>query len=245
MSQQPKQLTINSLDRNVGSNSTTDYNVNILPAITNAKKFTLASASIPNTTYNVSSSNNTLYWTDSTTATFTTTISPGSYSATTLASAIQTAMNSVSSGYMASYSSTTYLLTVANSGLTFYFSFGTNTTNSLAYVMGFATNGTLAASQTGQNVVNLAGAQFYYLVIDQIPCQCRGANAVDYGSFVVINEVAPDGSINYFNENQNYNTYEIGGGINLNVLHVQLKTWNNQLINLNGADWSFTMSICY
>ena len=59
MSQTPKTLTINSLDRNANSNSTTDFNVNILPAITNAKKFTLASASIPNTTYNVTSTNNT------------------------------------------------------------------------------------------------------------------------------------------------------------------------------------------
>src|ERR1700678_3799195 len=151
MSQTPKTLTINSLDRNANSNSTTDFNVNILPAITNAKKFTLASASIPNTTYNVTSTNNTLYWTDSTTTNFTATISPGSYSATTLASAIVTAMNSVSANYLASYSTTTYLLTVSNSGLTFYFSFGTNTTNSMAYVMGFAANGTLAASQTGQN----------------------------------------------------------------------------------------------
>jgi hypothetical protein len=247
MSSQPRTLTINSQDRTLNSISSTDFYVDIIPAITYASKFQLISAIIPNTTYNISSSNNVLNWQEASTTNYQAVIVPGSYSAVSLATAIAAAMNAVGTvTYSASYNQTTYKMTIANSATTFFFTFGTNQTNSIARSIGYtAANGSIGSSQVSQGAVQLADPLYYYIKIDKIQQGCRGSNNIDYGTFFVENSSAPNGSINYFNMGNNYPMDEPGGGIYVNSMKVKLYKWNNQPVDLNGSDWNFTLGIFY
>ena len=247
MSAQPRTLTINSQDRTLQSPSSTDFYVDIIPGISYASKFTLLNAMIPNTTYNVTAANNTIYWQEAGPTNFSATISPGAYSITTLLSSVVAAMNAVGTPtYTATYNPITFLVTVANSTTTFAFTFGTHTTNSIGYAMGFVTNGSLSSLQIATQTPELGGPPYYYIKVDSLTSGARGSNNVDYGAFHVINSVNPNGDLGYFNEGNNYNVIELGNNpITLNTLHCELKTWNNQLVSLNGTDWNFTIKIDY
>ena len=127
-------------------------------------QFQLKSAYMPNSAYNVNSTNNLIYLYQS--ANFTATITPGYYSSNSFATAIQTALNAVSSGYSVTYSSITGFITITNVAA-FHFRFATNTINSAASLMGFSGDGIDATSQTGW--VNLSGYRSYNIQIED--CQ--------------------------------------------------------------------------
>lgn len=247
MSAQPRTLTINSRDRTLQSPGSTDFYVNIIPGISYASKFTLINAVIPNTTYNVQATNDTIYWQEAGPVNYSATIAPGSYSITVLLSTVVAAMNAIGTPtYTATYNPVTYLATFANTTTTFAFTFGTHTTNSIGRNLGFTTNGTLSAMQIGNASVQLADPLYFYIKIDSLTSGCRGSNNVDYGAYFVVNGVNPNGDLSFFNEGNNYNVIELGNNpITLNTLHCELKTWNNQLVSLNGTDWNFTIKIDY
>lgn len=113
---------------------------------------------IPNTYYNVNSTNNQIYFEESVAGALTGTLATGSYTSTTLPSAIVTAMEAASAlTYTVTYSATLSSLTITPSSGTLAFNYATNTTNSAHKVMGFDVSDTgLAASQTGPNPIQLA-----------------------------------------------------------------------------------------
>jgi hypothetical protein len=121
-------------------------------------KHRLAWITIPNTIYNVNSTNNTIYWNEGA-ATITSTLPVGNYSLTSLPIAIKTVLDAdtaLARTYTVVVGSTTNKLTFTPSAGTMGFNFGTNTTDSAAKVLGFNdVNVTAAASIIAPNVVFL------------------------------------------------------------------------------------------
>jgi hypothetical protein len=112
---------------------------------------------IPNTFYNITSSNNTIYWTENKTD-LSTTIPSGAYTITDLISAVETAMDSESSGYntyTGAYSNSNFKITLTADNA-FNFTFGTNTANSIGDVLGFTADSASATSNTGDSVADIS-----------------------------------------------------------------------------------------
>jgi len=78
-------------------------------------RFRLKSFYAANSFYNINSSNSTIYFYD--TVARVGTLESGFYSATTISAALQTLMNSVSSGYTVSFSTLTGKVTFANAAM--------------------------------------------------------------------------------------------------------------------------------
>lgn len=113
---------------------------------------------IPNTIYNVRSTNNVVAWTDSA-GTWTASLPSGSYTGSTLATALKTLMDATSGlVYTVTYSSTTGKLTFSESiAGNINFDFATTTASTAHDVLGVgAVNTTPAATYTSTNVINLA-----------------------------------------------------------------------------------------
>ncbi|MDR3478841.1 MAG: hypothetical protein P4M14_12525 [Gammaproteobacteria bacterium] len=130
--------------------------------------YSLKSITLPVTYYNVNNTNNTIYWTD-TGGACTCQIPIGFYNTySTFASAVATAMTANGVGTVTcTASSLTNCLTVANT-VAFQFTFGTNTRNSAATLMGF--NGdspTSVATQVASTLIDLATALSYNFLISE------------------------------------------------------------------------------
>lgn len=88
-----KYITINSSDR-VAASSVSNAEYQLHRPIENAKKIKLLHFSLPNTIYNITSSNNQLTFDDGNVQTLT--IPPGAYNITELLNEIQTGLNGLS-----------------------------------------------------------------------------------------------------------------------------------------------------
>jgi hypothetical protein len=120
-------------------------------------KFLVKYILIPNTLYNIDEKKNVIAYFDS--ANRQVVIPPGSYTGSTLATAIKTAMDATSAPttYTVTYNTINGRLTLSPSVGTFYFRFGTLPTNTAAKVMGFPVeDNAAAASHTSLYPVNLS-----------------------------------------------------------------------------------------
>lgn len=124
---------------------------------------------LPNAVYPINSNNNKLYWNEDGGATITSTITPGSYSGTQIASEIATQMNADSIGrtYGCTYSSITKKLTVTESvGLPNTFAFFSGS-NDIITETGFDGNGsTHSTTYVANYPVYLAGTQYVDIQCD-------------------------------------------------------------------------------
>ena len=126
--------------------------------------YRLAEAYVCNSAYNVNSTNNAISWQESS-ASLSTTITPGYYSIQTFCSAIATAMTTASASggssliYTLTSSSVTGLVTISYIGSvsTVNYQFGTYPANSLGPLIGFAATdtGAVTGAQTGTLQANV------------------------------------------------------------------------------------------
>ena len=240
--QKTKYFVVDSRDRVTGTSS--DFKVYVNPAVTAVNRISLCNVTFPNTVYNVNSNNNIIYFFEyvSSSTQLTATITPGAYNYGTLLTAIQTAMNAASVHsftYTATYSATTFMITITSTG-SFGLSFGTYTTNSIANIIGFTINTSNATSQTGNQVIQLYQSTFYYIDIREFPIATKSTNSLDYGTFV-INTSVNSGNVEDWNLLNSYHQVQTYEGQNLQELNVRLRDRNNQILNLNGADWSMIL----
>lgn len=152
-------ICISSAERAAGSTSSSDFTLQTVTPLKGIYK--LLEAYFPITFNNVNSTNNTIYFNENSTNK-TCTIPAGAYTISTIAAAIASAMTTASSGY-ATYTcavaSNTNLLTLTSTQ-NFSLTFGTNTANSMAGILGFPnTNTSPSTSATGTNMVNFTGTQ--------------------------------------------------------------------------------------
>lgn len=199
---------------------------------------------IPRTNYNVNSTNNLIYFIDADAVNYTATITPGSYTSSTLASAIVSAMEAQSAQtYTVTFSSTTGKYTFVPGSGNISFLFASNTTNSARYILGFnAEDTTPASSVTSTNSIDLSYTPSVSIFINE----CLDSN---YGLF---KEQGSEYSI-YVPFVQSYGSYtdlqtnDIAQKIilrNTKSLNIKLLDHDNNQIDLNGVDFEFLLTPC-
>ena len=100
-------------------------------------EYSLESFVFTNNIYNVTNDNNKVYFTENSVP-LTTTLTNGYYDGEDFRSHLQTSMNATASGTITvSLDTNTNKLTISNSTHNFFFTFGTNTTNSARKLLGF------------------------------------------------------------------------------------------------------------
>ena len=226
---------INSADRLSGSVS--DFAITINPAIQKANKLELSFVTIPNTIYNISSSNNIFYLTIGATD-YDIVITPGSYNTSTLSSALAAAILAATGiVFTITYNSITYKMTIASAGV-FDLRLSLRT-SSIWNALGFksTTNLTGLNTYTSDSAIYLGPDPFYLLQIDLIPSRVY-TTSNSYASYVISNNANPDGSINYWTINS---TYHIAESISCNIfrMNVRLNKSDGTPVDLNGSEWTF------
>ena len=230
-----KNILIKSSDRASGSSHDFKFNSHsILDG-----KYLIKNILIPNAMYNVTSSNNTfILYEDSSNKTIT--IPSGNYNVTTLAAALQTAFNAVSSGYntfTVTYDSITATFTTS-AGLAFYFIFpDSKTANTYGYSDLTTASGT---STTSDNVINLSYPSSLGIEITE-------TNIDNYEN----SSTMASGNI-YVPLNVGFGFYKSLTSDDF-TQHIQFKktrtlsikivdTSDNSSVDLNGVDWELLLS---
>ena len=230
---QPKNIVITSKDRMFGTSS--NFEIQFVQSLINVHHMKLLSASIPNSGYNINSTNNIIYVNGNPVV-----IPIGSYNTSNLPSTIQTALNGAGLGivFTVTYSDITLKLTISGS-VAFSITTGANTINDL---IGFLPAGPLL-SITGTNILDLSGDQYYYLIIDVFNNDIKSSNIRDYGAYVIPSNVS-SGGISQFRMNTDYPAIETTTS-NINKMNIAIKTYNGRYVDFNGADIVLIFEINY
>lgn len=197
---------------------------------------------IPRTNFNVNSTNNKVYFIDADAVAYTATIIPGSYTSSTLPSALVAAMELVSTQtYTVTFSSTTGKLTITPGAGTISMLFSTYTTATARFLLGFnAENTTAAASITSTNSIDLSYPASVAVSVDE-------ALDTNYGIF---KETGSQYSV-YVPFSQAYGAYtdqssfDIQQKIKLRTtksVNIRLLDHDGNEIDLNGVNWEFLIS---
>ena len=230
-----KNILINSADRNVGT--TSNFTYQLLYAITNPTNIAMETIQIWNTQYTIDARNNKLYWTDGASVAHTSTIPSGTYTATALATAIETVLNTDDTNgdtYTVTFSTVTGKMTIANGGSNFALTFGTNTTYSIAYVIGFAnTNKSSSSSYTGENVVNL-NTKYYTIHCNFVDNCTYQANSVSSSWIVPVNCSWGDLIVYSPHLAKSFKTNQT----EISTMQIFVKDDRGYIVDLNGVDWS-------
>lgn len=197
-----------------------------------ATYMTLSMLTIPNTNYNVNTTNNTysISFTNASSVSYTNTIPVGNYTATSLATALNTSLNASNPPLNVSYSDLTGTLTINSVSL----NFALLQTSTALKVLGFnacTTAYTTSASYlTSQRVIDLSGNRSFYFTT-QIPTE--NVNFMTSGNGRVSNYLAAiqmqsdTVGIDYYTNVTNFKSK-----INTNridMIHVQLLDDNSNI----------------
>ena len=214
-----------------------------IPPITELKGANLLSASIPNTIYNVTSANNTLYWTRG--GARTASLSPGAYDYDTLADALKTAMDTAdgTETYTISFSDITMKVTIS---CTAAFSLiCTNTTSAMWYIIGFTTlaDTPLATSQTANGVLRLDFPAYLLISVKEL-CITPTATTANTRASYAVSMSGNSQYVEVFNVNNNYeNPSGYTSLSNLSSLSITLRQPDGSRADLNGGDWSMLLGL--
>ena len=202
----------------------------------------LLNFSCPLTMYNVNSTNNTLYFNDGLVDRIVT-LPPSNYDVYSLIAAVDLAMNSVSAVvFVTSY--TNELMKITVTGLsTFSFTFGTNTLNSAAKILGFRNENTVSAlAHQGNNVINLSIPLYILIKVDGFSSALKASNPFDKSTFVV-STVGNNSDILTWTAGSFYKQKVKCFNNNVTNLHVTLRDYYNQSIDLNGSHYSMLLKL--
>lgn len=240
-------LLIRSADRLSSSNSSADFQVKFsqtifIPIPDQLSSVSLVYASIPNTIYNITSSNNSINWNDGS-STLTTTIPVGSYSSSTLSSTLATAMTTSSSGHgnltiTISFSTLTYFFTIS-AGSNFTLNFNSASTT-MASILGFNKSSLSGSSSyTGTVVPSIFAPQHLEIRITELSKPNYSSAECNY-SFLIPVPVNSGNFIEY--KEKEYFTQKVYTYNNFSSLSVQL-CQNGSVVSLNNADWELALAI--
>lgn len=213
------------------------------------------SASIPFVFYPISSANNTFTYTEGATP-YTITIAPGNYTGTTLASALQTAIQVRSAGFTVSYSTTTLLMTFTHNTATAW-SIYFPTRDSLYSFMGFKPQTLYSASGIGSVIVSpyvarASGPDYLYLNSRKLgpfinfnlsdnsatggdfPGLCRIPINASYGSTIIYEDPDPEKYFDLFLGNQ-FDSFDFFLTLGADQSQVPL--------DMRGVSWSIKLAI--
>jgi len=219
-------------------------------------KWLVTSAQVPVSAYTIDTPNNIINFHD--TANRVVTIPPGYYTVTSLATAIQTAMNTAGgSTYTVTVDNASLKITVAGS-TNFYFTFGANLppnyynnpSFALANILGLGINNTTPAAQiTGTNPINLNYNQNLNITIQGTSYRNVDCSSSNPGGFMTGNKNysfeipiggIQEGTIYQYIPNNQLQVIEFVNGVQ--VFNVTVVGDDDQPYNFNGANLTITMS---
>ena len=130
-------------------------------------RYELVAFSFTNNIYNVNDRNNQVYITENTTD-YTIPLTNGFYNAEDLREHLQTRMNAVASGtYTITLDENTNKFNISST-ITFYFTFGTNTSNSARLLLGMnETDQSTSITQSSDNPIDLNDDKCFYININE------------------------------------------------------------------------------
>jgi len=165
-------ITISSSARDSGNRN--NFKIKFTNPIESIHGVKISKVMVPNTWYVIMSGiNDKIYFTETTN--WTATLTEGYYTTTTLATEIQTQMNSAyttDNNFSCSFSTTTYKYTISHSATNFSLTFGTNTTASSAKTLGFEASDTSSTtSHEADNIVNLNYSGKLLIKCTQLMCR--------------------------------------------------------------------------
>ncbi len=238
-----KFLVLDSIDRLDTSKSSTECDFQLFPGMIGCHGVELLSLVMPMTQYNINSSNNVIYFNDG--GNQTATMPVGNYTATTFVPMLETTLNSVSGiGFVVTYSDTTMMFTIT-AGSNWFYTFGTNQTNSANYILGAdPVNTSPALSVTGPNAINLSLPLYFYVSVNEFQTNVKSTNNFDNASFVFVNPVN-SGDVLVFDRNTQYKQVVNITESNIQTLSVRFTNHNNQTLNINNSNWVMVLRLIY
>lgn len=219
----------------------------------NVKSIELISFSLPLTMYNINSSNNMIYYhvqgqpydeiiAIQSQVAF---IREGNYNAQQLADALNETMNRSGQPEITVVYDEIRMKYVFSCSTPFSFRFGTNTISSAASILGLENVDTdYETNNEAENVADLSYPSYIIISIIGLSTKIKSTNCHDYGTFFCTNN-GNGSDVFTWTTNSFYHQETECTSDNIKDLRIQIKTHNNQLLDLNGADWSMFIKINY
>lgn len=230
-----KYLLIRSRDRDSGSSHNFKM---VLKNPLKDEEYELVSLIMPNGFYNVNNNNNKIYFNDGSDQTAT--LTNGNYSASSLATEIQTQMNAASShSFTCTYSTATSKFTISDGTGNFSLKFATNTSASARYLLGFDESDTSAtSSKISDNLIDISNPQMIFVNISQAGDNLRDTKNAIFADLFLPLDVS-FGEMKYFKPGEEEK--QTVKFVYTNNLEVYLRDENNDTVDLNGLEWSIVL----
>ena len=238
-------ILIRSIDRTSSSTNSSNFQINLTDKVEGL--YEVLYVVMYNSFYNVVANvNDTIYFNENSTNK-SCTISPGYYSTSgsnSILTALASAMTTASGGYntyTATIGAANQLITVA-AGNNFSFTFGTNTSRSLAQTLGFTnTNTTAATSSTAVNLPNLGGINSVAIYIPQSTATNFECSSGSFGNVLVPMDVA-------FENRKFYIEYDFKQKVlfakNCQTINIILRDTSGNNVSLNNTEWEMAIRKC-
>lgn len=247
----PYQIHIEATDATIPPGSTiADYgNFTVeLPFPIKCKEITPIQVTIPNSWYNVTSANYTIAWVDTTANNRSTTITARFYTASQLATAIQTAMNAIGATgtYTCSYDANTGKFTIAEVAGPTNFQLSFATAGCINNLIGFnSVNKSGAATYTSDNVANVTGPSAIYISSANLSRGFVQSIFRKNQSSVVMKipvDVQAQSTIVYANQLADY-AIKFPSQTTINKLDFKLLFPDGTQVDMNGVPWNITFVV--
>ena len=223
-------LYINSADRYPSSNSSSDFYIYLPTPVQNIKSIQLAELSLPNTIYNIRYGvNNYMCWSNGTSYSFL--IPPGIYSISSL------------------LSTDFPLLPVVVKDNPFILNWNSNVNGltSCFKELGWTNVDTSSSnSQVSPNCVSLERPITIFIESLELGNYFITSKSLSSPSpTFVVQLTNQDGNLVFYNQYMSHQKIIYSSPLNLTKLTLTLKNDRNEVINLNGLDWSMNLKIKY
>lgn len=244
------ELRLSSVDRTTNSTSQSDFFVQ-LPQTYPCSKIQLVRANIPNVQFNVTTSSNTMVFSQtdtstSTTSQYTVTIPSGAYSSQEFLSWFNSNVTLGGVQYQAAISATTFQMTISQvtSGYSFTW---TNYQTGQGFpfaITGFQPNVALgsASSQTGQNAVNF-NTDDYFIQLPSLATSNINSSGLQYSFCIPNNGTSGTYSTYLLYTRAGNQILDLHKTEYLNQVHVRLVDRNGNPISTGGLDWTMAIDL--
>lgn len=226
-------ILIKSQDKTANSTSSSNFQIR-LPQVFSGK-YLVNHIAFPNSLLNVITGFNDIVYT----SVGNVTLDEGRYTASTLASHVQTKLQALNANFTCGYSSTNEVFTISYN-TNFTLNWGTNTVASARKLLGFSANDTTSAtSASSDQQIDLAPIKSVVIRIDECNPNVYTSSIGDNPSniYVAVREA--------FGDVINQTRSEIIQHITLrrtNTLNIKVYDNNGNIISLRGLDWEILLS---
>ena len=233
-------LTLNSKDRISGSSS--DFLVKINNPPKNISQVCLREVILPNSIYNINSSNNMLYFEVGSTGVANLSIPPGFYNTLSLVTKLNERFTAIGVATTVTYDSTNNKYTFTHPSI-FNLYFGYN--NTLVDILGFNTinyNNSLNGSITSPRVGNLNSVYSLYIIVKELGTPNLNSKNLHYTFKLSLN--ANTNTILYQQSKIFYDQrIQLTNVLNSNLgdYNVKLVYDDGNAVDLNGLNWELTV----